>query len=307
MIQTPQVTPVVSMLLNIETCVNRSLTVVCRKFTMCKAGQGLFRRSGAYYSITMTFSGFQKLDLINFPGYMACTVYTASCNLRCPYCHNPGLATGGTEETYTPEEVLSYIEKRKGMLEAVVVSGGEPTLHLANPDSGESREFEAFLSRVREMGLLVKLDTNGCRPDVVERLMNLGLIDYVALDIKAPLDEKGYSRVKPLIPPAQAALNIKKTLDLLRARASEKGAGNGAEKGAPNWEVRTTYLSYLLSKEDILRMVEQAGPVPRWYIQAFNPAVTLDGSWADLSAPENAECEQIAALMREKGVNALVR
>ena len=307
MIQTPQVTPVVSMLLNIETCVNRSLTVVCRKFTMCKAGQGLFRRSGAYYSITMTFSGFQKLDLINFPGYMACTVYTAGCNLRCPYCHNPGLATGGTEETYTPQEVLSYIEKRKGMLEAVVVSGGEPTLHLANPDSGESREFEAFLSRVREMGLLVKLDTNGCRPDVVERLMNLGLIDYVALDIKAPLDEEGYSRVKPLIPPAQAALNIKKTLDLLRAWSSEKGAGNGAEKGAPNWEVRTTYLFYLLSKEDILRMVEQAGPVPRWYIQAFNPAVTLDGSWADLSAPENAECEQIAALMREKGVNALVR
>lgn len=311
MIQTPQVTPVVSMLLNIETYVNRSLTDVCRKFTMWKAGQGLFRRSGAYYSITMTFSGFQKLDLINFPGYMACTVYTAGCNLRCPYCHNPGLATGGTEETYTLQEVLSYIEKRKGMLEAVVVSGGEPTLHLANPDSGESREFEAFLSRVRELGLLVKLDTNGCRPDVVERLINLGLIDYVALDIKAPLDEEGYSRVKPLIPPAQAALNIKKTLDLLRAWASEKGAGNGAENraenGTQNWEVRTTYLSYLLSKEDILRMVEQAGPVPRWYIQAFNPAVTLDGSWADLSAPENAECEQIAALMREKGVNAFVR
>lgn len=254
---------------------------------------------GAHYSITMTFSGFQKLDLLNFPGYMACTVYTAGCNLRCPYCHNPGLATGGSDEAYTPDEVLSYIERRKDMLEALVVSGGEPTLHLVNPDSEETKEFESFLRRVKDLGLLVKLDTNGCRPEVVERLIKFELIDYVALDIKAPLDEEGYLRVKPLIPSGQAVENIKKTLDILRAWS--------AEKGKANWEVRTTYLSRLLSRQDILRMVEQAGSVPKWYIQAFNPAVTLDGSWGEFSAPENAECEQIVSLMREKGVKALVR
>lgn len=260
---------------------------------------GLFRSPRAHYSITMTFSGFQKLDLINFPGYMACTVYTAGCNLRCPYCHNPGLATDLSGESYTPEEVLSYIEKRKGMLEALVVSGGEPTLHLGNPDSEETKEFEAFLRKVKDLGLLVKLDTNGCRPEVVQRLIDLDLIDYVALDIKAPLDEEGYSRLKPLISVVEAVSNIKKTLDILRAWSTDKGKDN--------WEVRTTYLSHLLSREDVLRMVEQAGPVPKWYIQAFNPAVTLDGSWGQFSAPENAECESLVALMKERGVNALVR
>ncbi len=279
---------------------------------------GLFRRPCAHYSITMTFSGFQKLDLINFPGYMACTVYTAGCNLRCPYCHNPGLATGDSDEAYSADEVLSYIEKRKGMLEALVVSGGEPTLHLAGVSQGvepsahgdgssahgvgssaQGVGFEAFLRKVKDLGLLVKLDTNGCRPDVVQRLIDLGLIDYVALDIKAPLDEEGYSRVRPLIPVVEAVSNIKKTLDILRAWA--------LEKGKDNWEVRTTYLPDLLSREDILRMVEQAGRVPKWYIQAFNPAVTLDGSWGQFSAPENAECESLVALMKERGVNALVR
>jgi len=247
----------------------------------------------------MTFSGFQKLDLINFPGYMACTVYTAGCNLRCPYCHNPGLASGSSDETYTAEEVLSYIEKRKGMLEALVVSGGEPTLHFGSLTDGRCGKFESFLRRVKSLGLLVKLDTNGCRPAVVRYLTDNNLIDYVALDIKAPLDEEGYMRVKPLIPAAEAVRNITETLDILRAWS--------LKKGSDNWEVRTTYLPHLLSREDILNMVEQAGSVPKWYIQAFNPAVTLDGSWGQLSAPEEKECREIADLMREKGVNALVR
>ncbi len=250
-------------------------------------------------SANLTFSGFQKLDLINFPGYMACTVYTAGCNLRCPYCHNPGLASGSSDEAYTADEVLSYIEKRKGMLEALVVSGGEPTLHFSNlekatTEGGASCAFEAFLKSVKSLGLLVKLDTNGCRPAVVRSLIDSALIDYVALDIKAPLDEEGYSRVKPLIPAQEAAENIKQTLEILRSWSD-------------NWEVRTTYLPYLLSTQDILKMVQQTGRVPKWYIQAFNPAVTLDGTWGQLSAPQEKDCQEIVSLMREKGVNAFVR
>ena len=127
----------------------------------------------------MTFGGLIKSDLVNYPGKIASAVFTCGCDFRCPYCHNPEFVIKGSDETYfgetyTEDEILSFLERRAGFLEGFVISGGEPTLHSDLP---------AFIRRVRELGLAVKLDTNGSRPDMLASLIDGGLLDYVAMDI----------------------------------------------------------------------------------------------------------------------------
>lgn len=128
----------------------------------------------------MRISGLQKMTLLDFPGRVACTVFTGGCNLRCPFCHNASLvlperAGGETDEA----QVLRFLEKRRGMLEGVAVTGGEPLLHADLPD---------FLRKLRAMGYAVKLDTNGTFPDRLRAVVEEGLADYVAMDVKnAPL------------------------------------------------------------------------------------------------------------------------
>ena len=239
----------------------------------------------------IVFSGFQKLDLLNFPSHIAATVFTYGCNLRCPYCHNPEFAKGLHTETYTQAEVLQYLEKRRQMIEGVVVSGGEPTLQKALP---------SFIKKVKELGLLTKLDTNGLRPDVLEKLFSDSLTDYVALDIKRPLD--GYEILCNSIDSTKQEIEkaLVHTLALL-----------GAFKG--QWELRTTYLPELLTEADIKKTVEQVfaavgeKKVPAWYIQAFNPAVTLDKKWSDYSAPSKEDLQNILLIMKNLGVNAIIR
>jgi pyruvate formate lyase activating enzyme len=124
----------------------------------------------------MLICGFQKLTLLDWPGKVACTVFTGGCNLRCPYCHNAGLVLRPAEQpVIDPEEVYALLEKRRGMIEGVCVTGGEP---LLQPD------LAGFIRGLRERGALVKLDTNGCLPDRLAALMDAGLLDYVAMDIK---------------------------------------------------------------------------------------------------------------------------
>ena len=123
----------------------------------------------------MKICGLQKTTLLDFPGHVAATVFTGGCNFRCPFCHNSDLLGNDAEVIYTDEEVLKFLAKRKGILEGVAITGGEPTLQ---PDLRE------FILRVRELGYRIKLDTNGSRPDVLKSLCEEGLIDYVAMDIK---------------------------------------------------------------------------------------------------------------------------
>ncbi|MBQ5356028.1 MAG: anaerobic ribonucleoside-triphosphate reductase activating protein [Clostridia bacterium] len=124
----------------------------------------------------MKLHGLQKLTLLDFPGHVACTVFTPGCNLRCPFCHNALLVTDLRAEDEIPlDEFFSFLEKRKGLLDGVAVTGGEP---LLQPDLGD------FLLRVRSLGYAVKLDTNGCFPDRLSALIDAGLIDYAAMDFK---------------------------------------------------------------------------------------------------------------------------
>ncbi len=124
----------------------------------------------------MKISGFQKMTLLDFPGKVACTIFTAGCNLRCGFCHNASLVTHiDSEVNFDPDEIISYLSKRKGLLDGVCITGGEP---LLQPDIAD------FISRIKALGYSVKLDTNGCYPDKLAAIVDAELVDYVAMDIK---------------------------------------------------------------------------------------------------------------------------
>lgn len=124
----------------------------------------------------MKLAGLQKLTLLDFPGHVACTVFTAGCNLRCPFCHNSELVLPERNPALMDEDdFLSFLKKRQGILEGVCVTGGEPLLQ---------KDIASFLRRIKDLGFAVKLDTNGCFPNLLRSLVEEGLVDFVAMDIK---------------------------------------------------------------------------------------------------------------------------
>lgn len=123
----------------------------------------------------MDINGIQKLTLLDYPGKCACTVFLAGCNLRCPFCHNASLVLGGADVAMNEEEFFRFLKKRQGLLDGVCVTGGEPTLRKDLPE---------FLKKIKDLGYLVKLDTNGSNPKMLRQLLEEGLLDYVAMDIK---------------------------------------------------------------------------------------------------------------------------
>ena len=125
----------------------------------------------------MRIGGLQKLTLLDYPGKVACTVFLIGCNLRCPYCHNPGLVLPESMDgqEISADEILGFLEQRRGKLDGVCITGGEPTLW---------QELPEFISDIRSLGYAVKLDTNGTNPDMLKELLSDGLLDYVAMDIK---------------------------------------------------------------------------------------------------------------------------
>ena len=218
----------------------------------------------------MIFYGLIPMDLVNWPGKVAATIFTSGCNLRCPYCHNPNLVLNRSQDTYSEDDVISFLVNRKG-IQGLVVSGGEPTIH-----SG----LESFLRKVKtSRDIPVKLDTNGLLPDVVELLIREKLVDYVAMDIKAPWTKYGEVGVKDIIP-------ISRTLDILRLTKIP-------------FELRTTCSKKMLTEDDIEQIIELAKG-DRIYLQPFDPHSTLDPEWAAAAPWTKEELLQIAA--RHAGV-----
>ena len=133
----------------------------------------------------MQIAGIEKSSLVDYPTKIAAVIFTLGCNFRCPYCHNPNLITAVSSSSLFDESaVLDFLKQRQGKLDAVVVSGGEPTLH---------KDLKEFFKKVKDLGFLTKLDTNGSNPDVLVDLVQSNLLDYIAMDIKAPLEK--YSNV----------------------------------------------------------------------------------------------------------------
>lgn len=191
----------------------------------------------------MKIEALQKLTLLDYPGKMAATVFTYGCNLRCPFCHNALLVTEESEGGITTEEVLSFLLKRKGMLEGVCVTGGEP---LLQPD------VEDFIKAVKDMGFSVKLDTNGTLPKKLKELVRKGLVDYVAMDIKN-------CREKYALTSGKTCMDLSAVDESIRFLLS----------GEVEAEFRTTVVKNFHTEEDLLKITDWISGCDRYFLQQF--------------------------------------
>lgn len=201
-------------------------------------------------SSVMILGGFLKHSLIDFPGLVSCVVFLSGCNFRCPYCHNPELVNpdGTSGSPLDLSWLKAFLSSRDGLLDGVVITGGEPTLQ---PDL-------ALLCRtVKDAGLAVKLDTNGSRPGVVRSLLSQGLVDYVAMDIKTDPDDYPAAIVRTYDPKT-----IKETIRLIMALA-------------PDYEFRTTVVPGLVDESAVAMIARCIAGANRYYLQRFNPGSVL--------------------------------
>lgn len=190
----------------------------------------------------MNIQGLQKLTLLDYPGKLACTIFTGLCNLRCPFCHNSSLISRG-EGALEWNEIERFLKSRVGILEGVCVTGGEPTLHQA---LGE------YLAKIKGLGFFVKLDTNGTKPDVLENLVSAGLVDYVALDVKNSPSRYGETVGLENFD----HLPIKASIEFLL-------------RGKVDYEFRTTAVREFHDAAALLELAAGIRGAKRYYLQAF--------------------------------------
>jgi len=195
----------------------------------------------------MLIAGFQKNSFVDYPGEICAVVFAPFCNFNCSYCHNAHIL-GNDAPLLDEEAIFEFLEKRKGLLRAVVVSGGEPTLQ---------QNLEPFIERVRSLGYLVKLDTNGSKPQVLQSLLSKNLLDYVAMDIKAPLD--------------QYALIARSPVD----GAAILGSISLLQNGGVNHEFRLTFAPQL-SPDDAVEASRLVKGCERFYLQQYRPRNEFD-------------------------------
>lgn len=212
----------------------------------------------------MNIAGFQKLTLLDFPGKTAATLFTPGCNFRCPFCHNAGLVLRTDEaEHYSEEEVLSYLNKRKGILDGVCITGGEPLLQ---------RDIAGFMEKLKSLGYKIKLDTNGSFPEKLRELVQKGLVDYVAMDIKnskekyaATVGIDGFDTVA-----------IEESVSYLLS-------------GAVDFEFRTTVVDELHTEEDIEALASWIAGAPRYFLQNFVDSGDLIGRGLSAASREKLD------------------
>lgn len=200
----------------------------------------------------MNIQGLQKLTLLDFPGKMACTVFTAGCDLRCPFCHNRSLVINPPAESeFSEDEIFSFLKKRQGILEGVAITGGEPLMQA---------DIEDFIFKIRELGYEVKLDTNGTFPSRLRSLVEKGLVDYVAMDVKS--SESGYPSCVGI-----GGFKTDKINESIEFLKSDK----------VDYEFRTTVAKGLHTKEDIEQLGKWIQGAKRHFLQAFTDSGDLIG------------------------------
>lgn len=199
--------------------------------------------------MSFNIGGFQKTSFLDYPEKISCIVFTSGCNFRCGYCHNPELFK--SEPVLTVPAFFDFLKTRKGKLDGVVITGGEPTL--------QSGLFD-FVKEIKHLNFLVKLDTNGTNPEILEELLNLNLLNYVAMDIKAPLDK--YKQI------TNVDLDIKKIKDSINLIKSSK----------IDYEFRTTVVKSQLAYEDFEKIGLLLQGSKKYYLQKFVVSKLLDDS-----------------------------
>ena len=199
----------------------------------------------------MKISGIQKLTLLDYPGTVACTVFTAGCNFRCPFCHNAMLVLPEQIEDASlgEDEVLSFLKKRRGVLDGVAITGGEPLI---------TDETENFIEKIKSMGYAVKLDTNGAFPERLRRLTGKGLVDYVAMDIK----NSPHKYAQTIGLDSAPLGKIEESIHILMS-------------GSVDYEFRTTLVKGFHTEDDIKTIGKWLSGADKWYLQAFKDSGDL--------------------------------
>lgn len=229
----------------------------------------------------MTIGGFQPFSLSEFPGKIAAIVFCRGCGFRCPYCHNPELVDPDRYAPDWPEaQVLNELSARRGKVQGVVVTGGEPT---------QQPDLERFIRDVRALGFAVKLDTNGSDPDALARLLAAGIVDHVGLDVKAP------PRLYPTVTRARIAPHtITRSISAVLASGIDH-------------EIRTTWLPSLLDHADMLEIAGAVRGCRRWAIQRFVPTKALDPTVLGERPPSDDALAAVREAALRLGIDCVVR
>lgn len=229
----------------------------------------------------LKIGGLQKVTLIDYPGKVAAAVFLAGCNFRCPYCHNPDLVkTGENKKQIEEEAFFYYLEKRRHLLEGVSVSGGEPLL---------VPEIKDFLQRIKALGLAVKLDTNGSNPDLLRELIEAGLLDYIAMDIKAPLNL--YQEV------AGVKVDVNKV---------QKSIKTIMDSGL-DYEFRTTVLPKWHNLENLEKIAKLIKGAANYYLQPFRSQTTLAPAFAGEKGFSDGELKALRQIALQYVKNCQIR
>lgn len=222
--------------------------------------------------MSFKLAGLQKTTFIDYPEKIACIVFTQGCNFRCGYCHNPELFEN-KEPVLSVPAFFEFLNKRKGKLDGVVITGGEPTLH--------GKDLIEFIKEVKSLGFLVKLDTNGTHPDVLQELLNENLLDYIAMDIKAPL-----AKYKTITRTDIDTKIIKKSIDMIM-------------NSGVDYEFRTTIVKSQLSVEDLRQIGELIQGAKRYYMQKFLATKILDETLMSEESYTDEEFKNLRTILEE--------
>ena len=222
--------------------------------------------------MSFKLAGLQKTTFIDYPEKIACIVFTQGCNFRCGYCQNPEVYEN-TEPVLSVPAFFEFLNKRKGKLDGVVITGGEPTLH--------GKDLIEFIKEVKSLGFLVKLDTNGTHPDVLQELLNENLLDYIAMDIKAPL-----AKYKTITRTDIDTKIIKKSIDMIM-------------NSGVDYEFRTTIVKSQLSVEDLRQIGELIQGAKRYYMQKFLATKILDETLMSEESYTDEEFKNLRTILEE--------
>ncbi|MBO4338677.1 MAG: anaerobic ribonucleoside-triphosphate reductase activating protein [Clostridia bacterium] len=219
----------------------------------------------------MKLHGLQKMTLLDFPGHVACTVFLGGCDFRCPFCHNYELIDGTAQPVMDDSELISFLESRKGLLDGVAITGGEPCLH---------KELPELIRKIRAAGYPVKLDTNGYHPEMLKSIIDEGLVEYVAMDIKNSEEKYELTCGVDLI-----------DLDKIRESISIL-INSGIE-----YEFRTTVIKEFHEEEDFVKMCEMIKGAKRYFLQRFTDRDSVP--YGNLTSPSYDEMKEFAAVSRQ--------
>jgi len=217
----------------------------------------------------MKIGGIQKFSTVDYPGYAVASIFTIGCNMRCGYCHNPELVLPEQFVGEIPEdEILEFLDSRRGLLDGVAISGGEPTMQPDLPD---------FIRKVKALGFRVKLDTNGTNPEMLKYLIDEKLVDFVAMDIKGPLDKYVQIAARPVdIDAIEECIRLAKTVD---------------------HEFRTTIVRTQLEPADFEAIGQLVDGAQRFALQYFIPGNTVSPNFRHESSFTREEMDQAQAIM----------